>query len=297
MEALDAEPLETGAPARPVTGEDVVNATLIVMYVRPAWPILDQALAEAAAGDGARIKFLSDLALGINDDGSVDPGADAFPAITAIDAAYPNDIAIQDQMFWTYVQSSPSFGPSTFWASTAGGYAAFEWPVEADDRFAGPFTYGEDDGPPIVVIGTTFDPATPFRGSIAMTEQLGNATLLTMVGDGHTAYGGNSGCVDDAVDAFLTELDVPDEGTICVQELAAAGAAVVDSDATAVPADVMDRVIADLRGKGLIAHGGFTSSKRRTGSIERPANAIERINDIRPRIGPAQTQSAQGENF
>lgn len=248
VEQLDAEPLEAppfeeGGPTRSVTGEDVLNATLIVMYVRPAWPVLDQALSEAAGGDGARIKFLSDVALGINDDGSVDAGADAFPAITAIDQAYPTDLALQDQMYWTYLQSSPSFGPSTFWASTAGGYAAFDWPVEADDRFGGPFVYDEDDGPPIVVVGTTFDPATPFRGSIAMTEQLGNATLLTMVGDGHTAYGGNSSCIDDAVGVFLTELEEPEDGTICEQELAAAGAAVAGSDAaTAVPADVMGLV-------------------------------------------------------
>lgn len=240
---LDAAPLETGDPARPVTGEDVLNATLIVMYSRQAWPILDLALAEAAAGDGARIKFLSDIALGIDDDGSVDPGADAFPAITAIDAAYPTDIALQDQMYWTYLQSSPSFGPSTFWASTAGGYAAFEWPVEADDRFTGPFTYDADGGPPIVVIGTTFDPATPFRGSIAMTEQLGDATLLTMVGDGHTAYGGNSTCIDDAVGAFLVDLVEPEPGTICEQELATAGAAVVSDEGTGVaPADVIGQL-------------------------------------------------------
>ncbi len=242
-EPLEAEPFEEGGPARAVTGEDVLNATLIVMYVRPAWPVLDQALAEAAGGDGERIKSLSDIALGIDDDGSVDPGADAFPAITAIDQTYPTDIALQDQMYWSYLQSSPSFGPSTFWASTAGGYAAFEWPVEADDRFGGPFVDADDDGPPIVVVGTTFDPATPYRGSIAMTEQLGNATLLTMVGDGHTAYGGNSTCIDDAVAAFLTELDPPEDGTICEQELGAAGAAVVDADgAVAVPADVMGLV-------------------------------------------------------
>ena len=240
---LEAEPFDAGDPPRPVTGEDVLNATLIVMYVRQAWPVLDQALAEAAAGDGERIKFLSDVALGIDDDGSVDPGADAFPAITAIDQAYPTDIALQDQMYWTYLQSSPSFGPSTFWASTAGGYAAFEWPVEADDRFGGPFTYGEEAGPPIVVVGTTFDPATPYRGSIAMTEQLGNATLLTMDGDGHTAYGGNSACIDEAVAAFLTDLEAPEEGTICEQELEAAGAAVAgDAGTVAVADDVLGLV-------------------------------------------------------
>jgi pimeloyl-ACP methyl ester carboxylesterase len=215
VEQLEAEPLTTGGdPSRPVDGAAVINATLIVMYIRQAWPVLDLALAEAAAGDGARMQFLADIAVGRNDDGSYDPGQGAFPAITAIDRDYPEDIRIQDLMRLVYEQVSPSFGPSTFWASLAGGYSAFEWPVEADDRFAGPFRY-PSGRLPILVVGTTFDPATPYSGSVAMTRQLRNARLLTLDGDGHTAYGGNSTCIDDAVDAFLVDATVPARGTVC----------------------------------------------------------------------------------
>ncbi|MGF1655290.1 MAG: alpha/beta hydrolase [Actinomycetales bacterium] len=215
VEQLEAEPLTTGGdPARPVDGAAVVNATLIVMYIRQAWPVLDLALAEAAAGDGARLQFLADIAVGRNDDGSYEPGQGAFPAITAIDRDYPEDIRIQDLMRLVYGQVSPSFGPSTFWASLAGGYSAFEWPVEANARFAGPFRY-PSGRLPILVVGTTFDPATPYSGSVAMTRQLGNARLLTLDGDGHTAYGGNSTCIDDAVDAFLVDGEVPARGTVC----------------------------------------------------------------------------------
>ncbi|MGF1663083.1 MAG: alpha/beta hydrolase [Kineosporiaceae bacterium] len=214
VEQLEAEPLTTGGdPERPVDGAAVINATLISMYVRQIWPVLDQALADAGAGDGAQLQVLADIAIGRNDDGSYDPGQGAFPAINAVDRDYPEDVRIQDLMRLVYEQVSPSFGPST-WVSLAGGYSAFEWPVEADDRFAGPFEY-PSDRLPILVVGNTFDPATPYSGSLAMTEQLGNAELLTLDGDGHTAYGGNSTCIDDAVDAFLVDGTVPAAGTVC----------------------------------------------------------------------------------
>jgi hypothetical protein len=49
--------------------------------------------------------------------------------------------------------------------------------------------------------------------------ELGNARLLTMEGDGHTAYGGNSACIDAAVDAYLVDGALPPAGTVCQQEV------------------------------------------------------------------------------
>ncbi len=69
----------------------------------------------------------------------------------------------------------------------------------------------------MLVVGTTYDPATPYRGSVRLTRDLGNARLLTMRGDGHTAYGGNSECIDEAVDAYLEDGVVPARGTTCRQ--------------------------------------------------------------------------------
>ena len=69
------------------------------------------------------------------------------------------------------------------------------------------------------MIGTTYDPATPYRGALSMVDELGNARLLTMVGDGHTAYGGLSPCIDAAVNTYLIEGKAPPPGTICLQEV------------------------------------------------------------------------------
>ena len=67
----------------------------------------------------------------------------------------------------------------------------------------------------ILVVGGTEDPATPYAWSLAMTEQLGRATLLTREGKGHVSYSSGNGCIVEAVDAYLLEGTVPEEGTVC----------------------------------------------------------------------------------
>ena len=74
------------------------------------------------------------------------------------------------------------------------------------------------------MVGTRYDPATPYKEAKRLVKQLGNARLLTMKGDGHTAYDGypadgyNSQCADAAVEAYLFDLAVPAEGTKCAQD-------------------------------------------------------------------------------
>jgi hypothetical protein len=69
------------------------------------------------------------------------------------------------------------------------------------------------------VVATTYDPATPYRGALNLVRDLGNARLITMRGDGHTAYSGNSQCIDTAVEAYMDHLALPAAGTSCKQEV------------------------------------------------------------------------------
>jgi hypothetical protein len=68
---------------------------------------------------------------------------------------------------------------------------------------------------PILVIGTTYDPATPYPWSVSLAEQLGTARLLTYVGDGHTAFGNGNRCVDSAVNSYFASGALPATGTRC----------------------------------------------------------------------------------
>lgn len=76
-----------------------------------------------------------------------------------------------------------------------------------------------DDSPTPLVVATTYDAATPSQGALELTEDLGNARLLTMDGDNHTAYAANSVCVDDAVNAYLLDGTLPTPGARCAQQV------------------------------------------------------------------------------
>jgi hypothetical protein len=69
--------------------------------------------------------------------------------------------------------------------------------------------------PPIVVVGTTRDPATPYAWAEALADQLASGRLLTFEGDGHTAYHHGNRCIDRAVDRFFLEGKPPADGTRC----------------------------------------------------------------------------------
>ena len=68
--------------------------------------------------------------------------------------------------------------------------------------------------PPILVVGTTGDPATPYAWAQKLAQELSSGVLLTRTGEGHTAYG-KSPCIDGLVDAYLLTLAVPATGTVC----------------------------------------------------------------------------------
>lgn len=68
---------------------------------------------------------------------------------------------------------------------------------------------------PIVVVGTTNDPATPYEWSVSMADQLSSGVLVTRVGEGHTGYNKGNPCVDAAVETYLLDGTPPQDGLRC----------------------------------------------------------------------------------
>jgi hypothetical protein len=97
------------------------------------------------------------------------------------------------------------------WFAWAGAGCA-RWPV-ADAPF--PQRLRAAGADPIVVVGTTRDPATPYEWAVSLARQLESGVLLSRDGDGHTAYTSGNSCIDDAVDAYLIDGVVPEDGTTC----------------------------------------------------------------------------------
>ena len=118
--------------------------------------------------------------------------------------------------------------PKPWASSTAGAGAADEsphfgeaivndyvrcamWPAQADPMPA----VTAAGAPPILVVSTTNDPATPYESGVSTAERLESGVLVTHEGDGHTVVGTGVPCIDDIVAAYLVDLEVPDDGVTC----------------------------------------------------------------------------------
>ena len=87
-----------------------------------------------------------------------------------------------------------------------------DWPIKSDHPQVAVDATGSK---PIVVLGTTRDPATPYEWAKSLTDQLKSAVLVTRQGDGHTAYTSGNPCIKKLVDAYLVDGTVPKDGTTC----------------------------------------------------------------------------------
>jgi pimeloyl-ACP methyl ester carboxylesterase len=172
------------------------------------WVRLGEALNDAARGDGSGLLALADDYTGRDTGGDYDNITAAFYAIGCLDGPGPRTARAVERLARRAARAAPNFGASTAWL----GLPCTFWPVEADGRSAPVHARGSA---PILVIGTTNDPATPYAQAQALAGELDSGQLLTYEGEGHTAYGRGHGCVDDAVDDYLVTLEPPPEGKRC----------------------------------------------------------------------------------
>ncbi|MEI2784856.1 MAG: alpha/beta hydrolase [Candidatus Nanopelagicales bacterium] len=106
-------------------------------------------------------------------------------------------------------QEAPVFGRYLAWSEAA----CAQWPEEP---VGGPRQVTGSQAGPILVIGNTHDPATPLEWAQALTDHMADAHLVVWESDGHTAYGNGSTCVDDAVDGYLLQGELPaDNPLLC----------------------------------------------------------------------------------
>lgn len=204
LDALDAAPVAVGD--RRLT--QTLAATGLAAYFYSgddAWPILARSVKGLRQGDGTSLLRLADQLNSREADGSYGGLFSAFPAISCLDAK-PIDLAEADRQWQDDQAKAPFFGHYL-----GPWYTCTAWPVPSS-----PLTGVDGQGaPPILVIGATGDPATPYEWAELTASALESAVLLTFDGEGHGAYGGRSECVDAAVRAFLVDGVVPAAGTRC----------------------------------------------------------------------------------
>ncbi|MBO4255508.1 alpha/beta hydrolase [Streptomyces griseorubiginosus] len=208
---LDAHPIPTGDADGRKLGEALATTGVIAaMYDEGSWGQLREALTSAMKeNDGAGLLVLSDSYYERDADGRYSNLMFANAAVNCLDlpAAFSSPDQVEKALP-AFEKASPVFGEGLAWASLNCAY----WPVRATGE---PHRIEAKGAAPIVVVGTTRDPATPYRWAQSLSRQLSSARLLTYVGDGHTAYGRGSDCIDSAIDTYLLDGTPPPHGKRC----------------------------------------------------------------------------------
>jgi pimeloyl-ACP methyl ester carboxylesterase len=173
---------------------------------RSFWPVIAQVLALAEKGTGPLLT---------GDFAGIDASTAVNPAIECTDSA--GGYGVQDFVANAAISRrlAPTFGTALPAGAPAGdgsnGAACAQWPVKnAPSRYRG--DYRAEGAPPILVVGTTNDPSTPYEGAVTLSQTLDRAQLLTFVGEGHTAYL-KSACIRAKVATYLTSRVLPAVGT------------------------------------------------------------------------------------
>ncbi|QIX28219.1 alpha/beta fold hydrolase [Nocardioides sp. JQ2195] len=207
LDEVDAEPIEVGD--RDLKIGNAFYGIVVTLYNDEYWSILDSALGHALEGDATELLRLADVYASRNASGGYDDNSsEAIWAINCQDDPTYTPVGKIPATFPEFRKASPTFGD------------VFAWGMEGCEGYLGPkpekrkpiTARGAD---PLLVVGTTRDPATPYEWAESLAKQLGPALLVTRDGDGHTGYNMGSDCVDDMIEGYLIEGDVPDGDVDC----------------------------------------------------------------------------------
>ncbi|MFM6962948.1 MAG: alpha/beta hydrolase [Micrococcales bacterium] len=187
-----------------------ITGLIMTLYSNDYWKYTSAAFSSAFKGDGTLFLELADAYNDRNNDGTYASNMlEANMAINCLDGRSNPSKAAMNAQNARLAKLSPFFG--RYWRNGALGCAS--WPYKL---VPGPANYSAAGSGPIIVVGTTGDPATPYWEAQNLANKiLANGHLITFNGEGHTAYGRSNSCVVDAVDAYLVNGIVPVKDPNC----------------------------------------------------------------------------------
>lgn len=206
LASVDRTPLKND-DGRMLGADSLMTGIIAALYSEDSWEFLTQALDEALQGDPYSAFYLADFYNGREDGSYLDNSSEAFTAYNCMDYPVEDDQAAEDATMAKIEAGAPTIAP--YWS---GPDTCAVWPYPPTG------TRGEihaEGAGPILVVGTTNDPATPYEWSVALAEQLEEGVLITRVGEGHTGYNKGNTCVDEAVDAYFLDDTVPSDDLKC----------------------------------------------------------------------------------
>ena len=148
---------------RPANEALMTAGVLSALYSKTYWPLLREGLRSALAGDGTLLIQLADALMERSSNGTFSNLAESNMAINCVDRPWPRTLSPWRAAASTAQRDAPQFGEAIMWGSLPCAY----WPVAGAPvpamRAVG--------APPILVVGTTRDPATPYRWAQALARR------------------------------------------------------------------------------------------------------------------------------
>ncbi|MFJ4620561.1 alpha/beta hydrolase [Streptomyces sp. NPDC088812] len=206
---LDRKPIP-GVFPRELTQTAATNGIAQSLYSQDFWQYLTEGLEEAYTGNGRILMLLSDAMNGRSENGEYSNITAANISINCSDGKPRYSVADVQRELPRFRAASSVFGDFLAWSMLS----CTDWAVP------GAADHPDVSAPgaaPILVVGNTGDPATPYEGARKMVAALGEGVgvELTYRGQGHGAYDSKNRCVQAAVNGYLLDGKVPAAGTVC----------------------------------------------------------------------------------
>ncbi|AGW42323.1 peptidase [Leifsonia xyli subsp. cynodontis DSM 46306] len=208
LASVEKSPIRN-SDGRMLGADTLVTAIIYPLYDATAWSYLSKMFESVMKGSAAAAFTLADAYNSRSKDGTENGNStEAFSAINCLDYSHDADPVRMRAQAAELTRAAPVIGPYMSY----GEIGCANWPYKsAVER--GPIA--AKGSAPILVVGTTNDPATPYVWAKSLAGQLENGRLLRYKGEGHTAYNKSNSCVNDTVDSYLVNGVLPADGKTC----------------------------------------------------------------------------------
>jgi pimeloyl-ACP methyl ester carboxylesterase len=209
VDPLVEHPAETKDP-RGLSYNDAIVGTILPLYSPSLWRHLTQALSELRDGTGDTMLAMADLYMGRDANGHYNNSTDVRVAVNCMDKPHITDRAKVVDEDRRAREAAPFMSYGEFTGLAPLDTCAY-WPVPATGD---QHEINVKGLPPILVVSTTNDPATPYKAGVDLARQLGG-TLVTFAGTQHTVVFQGNPCIDDIAARDLVDVTVPPPNTRC----------------------------------------------------------------------------------
>lgn len=208
LDAVSKNPIPS-TDGRTVGADTLLVAIAAPLYSAETWPALDTLFSTVLAGQAEFALTLVDGYYGRTPEGTYTGNLfEALRAVRCLDYPAQNNVSVMKEQGRALTDAAPYLGPYFAYSDLS----CLSWPFASENV---PAPIAATGAEPILVLGTTNDPSTPYQWAVNVASQLESGILVSRQGDGHTAFNKGNACVDATVEQYLIDGVVPAADVVC----------------------------------------------------------------------------------